>query len=269
MQRFVLIRIGRLCMIPLPMSRRDAASISIAQISAVDGGFRTTCWSKVLEAGEGGERALEELLSAYWYPLYAFLRRSGHGEHDAQDLTQGFLAHLLERQRLEQADQERGRFRSFLLGSLKHFVANSKRHHAALKRGGGYVFVPLEGQGVEERFRLDSNDALSPLELFEKSWALSVLDSAMERLGQELHQGGRGEIFEALRPRLSGGGSADVESYAKIGAGLGMSANSVTVTMHRLRHRYGEILRDEIADTVSEPGEIDEELRYLMGVVAG
>jgi len=232
--------------------------------------FATTHWSVVLNAGDsrGDEhaRALESLCRDYWYPLYAYIRRSGRSPHDAQDLTQSFFAYLLEKRLLTKADPERGRFRSFLLGSLKNFMANEWRRLNAEKRGAAQT-ISFDGQDAEERYAGESTDGNDPQSLYEKAWAVAVLDQAMNLLESEYSAAGKRTLFEKLAPRLQG--DREDSSCAEIGREMGMSEGAVKVAVHRLRQRYREVVRASVAHTVAEPLEVDGELRHLMEVLNG
>jgi RNA polymerase sigma factor (sigma-70 family) len=237
----------------------------------VNGRFATTHWSLVLAARTGrsaeSRNALEALCDAYWFPLYAFIRRQGYAAEEARDLTQGYFARLIERRDLEDVRPELGRFRSFLLASVKHFLSNELDRERAKKRSPGPPLVSLDAQDAEVRYRFEPVDALTPETLFERKWALTVLERTLGRLGEEWNEGQRAQRFEALRTHLSG--DAPAASYRDVGETLGMSEDAVKITVHRLRRRFGELLRDEIADTVREPGEVDDEIRYLLGVLRG
>ncbi len=232
------------------------------------GWFATTHWSVVLAAGQGAEpraaEALEELCQAYWYPLYAFLRRQGHSVEDAQDLVQAFLCHLLERGILQVADPRRGRFRSFLLGTLKHFVSDETKKLEAQKRGGGQPLISLNWADVEGRFQQEPADEASPDRLFERRWATTVLDRALDRLQTECVAGKRQDQFEQLQDFITG--EKGPVSYAEAAARLGISLSAVKSAILRLRRRYHEIVREEVSQTVSSLGEVEDELRYLLHV---
>jgi RNA polymerase sigma-70 factor (ECF subfamily) len=205
--------------------------------------------------------ALETLCRTYWYPLYAHVRRRGHDHHAAQDLTQEFFARLLEKNWLDSVSRDKGRFRTFLLATLDHFLANEWRHAQTLKRGGGHTIVSLEEtRAGEQRFQREAASGGEPQRAFDKTWALTVLDQALGRLQQEFAARGKAEHFEEWKSFLAREATtADCEASARR---LGISANAVAVAVHRLRGRYGELLRETVAQTV-EPAEVDEELRYL------
>ncbi len=231
--------------------------------------FATTRWSVVLAAGDsespGSREALARLCETYWYPLYAFARRWGHTADEAQDLTQEFFARLIERHYLSEVRPERGRFRSFLLASLKHFLLNERDRILAQKRGGGRAPISLEIETAEGRYRLEPSDTATPESIFERRWALTLLDRVLARLGDEYADRNRKRLFEALKVFLTG--QVEAQKYATVGGILEMSESAVKVAVHRLRRRFGELLRDEIADTVADPSEIDDEIRYLFKVL--
>jgi RNA polymerase sigma-70 factor (ECF subfamily) len=231
--------------------------------------FVTTHWSVVLSAGQSdtpraGE-ALERLCQTYWYPLYAYVRRRGYSPEDAQDLTQEFFVWLLRRNWLARADQQRGRFRSFLLTTFTRFLTNEWDKARAQKRGGGQILLPEFDSG-ETRFSLEPAGPLTPEQIFERRWALELLAKVMERLGDEFAGEGKAELFETLKPCLLGERTS--QPYAALAPKLGMTEGSVKVVVHRLRQRYRQLLREEIANTVVEPGEIEEEIRHLLAVLA-
>ncbi len=233
--------------------------------------FATTHWTVVLAAGRGASpgafEALEQLCRTYWYPLYAFIRRRGHDAHEAQDLTQGFFARFLEKNYLGDVDRSKGRFRSFLLASLKHFLANEWDRRNALKRGGGRTVIALDDREAESRYRLEPKDEWSADKIYERRWALTLLDRVLARLQEEFVSAGKAEQFEHLKLFLSLGKNA--APYADVAAKLGMTEGAVKVAVHRMRHRYRELLRNEIARTVSSPAEVEEEIRCLFQVLSG
>jgi len=210
--------------------------------------------------------ALEKLCQTYWYPLYAYVRRRGHSLEDAQDLTQAFFARLLERNWVGQADQQKGRFRSFLLSAMNHFLADEWDKARAQKRGGGLAPIPLQFDVAETRYSHEPADNVTPEHSYERRWALTLLDEVLRRLRSEYEQDGRGELFAALHPCLVGDRSS--QPYAELAVKLGISEGTVKSAVHRLRQRYRQLLRDEIAQTVVEPGEVDEELKHLFAVLA-
>jgi len=229
--------------------------------------FPTTRWTLVVAAGDPHEKearsALVSLCENYWYPLYAYLRRRGYPADQAQDLTQGFFIRMLEGRYLDRADPEKGRFRSFLLSSLKFFVADEEDRDRAHKRGGG-ALVPLEFSSGEERYRREPAHDETPERIFERRWALSVLDRVVEALHNEFVQHGRPDHFERLKVYLLGQSDAP---YAALAREMKTSEGALKVAIHRLRKRYRELFRQEIADTVADPAEVESELRYLATVL--
>jgi RNA polymerase sigma factor (sigma-70 family) len=229
--------------------------------------FPTTRWTLVVAAGDPQRKearsALVSLCENYWYPLYAYLRRRGYSADEGQDLTQEFFVRVLEGRYLDRADPEKGRFRSFILTSLKFFVADEEDRHRARKRGGG-VLVPLEFSSGEERYQREPAHDETPERIFERRWALSVLDRVVEKLRDEFVQHGRPEHFERLKVFLLGQSDA---SYAALACEMNTSEGALKVAIHRLRKRYRELFRQEIADTVADPAEVESELRYLASVL--
>jgi len=235
------------------------------------GQFATTHWSVVLATGQGpsssAQGALEQLCRIYWYPLYAYIRRRGYGHEDAQDLTQAFLLQLLERQSFARVDRGRGRFRSFLLAALNYFLADARDRANARKRGGGQPVLSFDAQTADERFRLEPVDDLSPDKLFERQWALALLDRVLARLEQEFGAAGKADLFQKLRVFLVAG-RGEV-SYAEVAPELGMTGEAVKKAVHRMRRRYHELFREEIVQTIADPAEVEDEMRYLCAVMAG
>jgi RNA polymerase sigma factor (sigma-70 family) len=231
--------------------------------------FQTTHWSVVLAAGQApsGEAhaALEKLCRAYWYPLYAFVRREGHSADEAQDLTQAFFARLLERRDFEHAQKERGRLRSFLLVSLKHFLVNEWQRARAQKRGGDQVFVPLDEILAEERFGLEPADSLTAERIYERRWALTILDQVFERLRAEYAAAGKSLLYERLKSFL--GDHNEAPTQAELATALGMTENAVKQALFRFRQRYRDLLRAEIGNTVESAAEVENEWRYLVTVL--
>ncbi len=227
--------------------------------------FATTHWSMVVSAGHSrspeASRALAILCENYWFPLYAFVRRAGYSAEDAQDLTQEFFARLLVQRFLTKVDRQKGKFRSFLLAALKHFLADEWDRAHAQKRGGSKTVISFDSLDAETRYRLEPAGDLTPEKLFEKQWALSLLEHVLSRLHGELVGEGKSALFEALKDTLTGVGAT---TYATIGAGLGMTEGAVKVAAHRMRRRYRALLREEIAQTVSSSDEIGDEIRYLL-----
>ena len=243
-------------------------SLSEQNLNAVSGGardFRTTQWSLVLKASRADDAdaaaALEKLCRAYWYPLYAFVRGRGYDPETAQDLTQSFFAALLARNQFAVADPARGRFRSFLVHSLTHFLANEWRDSQRLKRGGGAVVFSLDGLEPEERYRLEPTVESDAEKLFERRWAYTLVERALARLRAEHERAGKGQVFAELAMFLPGGeaGSTMAESADRVG----MSETAVKVAVHRLRQRFRAVFREEIAETVDNPQDIDEETRHV------
>lgn len=232
--------------------------------------FRTTRWSMVLRASDlesqAAQRDMEHLCRACWYPIYAFVRRQGYSPEDAQDLAQGFFVHVLENNVLAHADPERGRFRSFLLGALRHFVSNEARKQRTEKRGGRVTFVPLDGDDDEERFDREIAHPDSPEKLFERNWAENLLQRAVKALESDYANAGKLHLFTALQPYLAG--SANPNSYEELAKTLGMSTGTIAVSVYRMRRRYGELLREEIAQTVENPADVEQEIRMLLEAVA-
>jgi RNA polymerase sigma-70 factor (ECF subfamily) len=231
--------------------------------------FTTTHWSVVLTAMEKqspeAAAALEKLCRTYWYPLYAYVRRKGYDEHEAQDLTQEFFARLLARNYLSVADRNKGKFRSFLLGSLEHFLAREWTKAHAQKRGGGQPLFSLDEVDAENRYRLEPAHELTAEKIFDRRWATTLLEQAMARLRADYEADNKGKVFARLEVFLTG--NAPETSYVEIAASLNMSEGALKVAVHRLRQRYGELVRAEIAQTVATPEGIDEELRYLFSLL--
>jgi RNA polymerase sigma factor (sigma-70 family) len=232
--------------------------------------FVTTHWSVVLSAqdshGSHSRQALESLCRTYWYPLYSFARRAGHSPTDAEDLTQGFFARLLEKDYLKAAAIDKGRFRTFLLVALKRYLANEWDRQHAQKRGGFTAIVPIDQDLAETRFASELTNHLSPDLLFDRQWAMTLLDRTMTQLQQEYSASGRSELFDCLRLCLAKDESA--LPYTEIASRLKVTEASIKMAVHRLRSRYREILQHEIAQTVSTREEIEEEIRHLFSVFA-
>ena len=231
--------------------------------------FPTTRWSLVLQAGDPNaplaRESLAELCGAYWYPLYAYIRRRGNGPEQARDLTQDFFARAIEKGLLAEADRNRGRFRSFLRTVCAHFLANRHDWDQARKRGGGQTVLPIDSVDAEGRYALELADDLTPERIFDRGWALTLLGRVLDQLGREYVNAGKGATFEALRGMLSG--DPELHSYTEVAARLGTSEGAARVAAHRLRRRYGELLRQEIAATVAEPTEVDDEIRDLFAAL--
>ena len=231
------------------------------------GRFIPTRWTFVLAAARQGDThvgraALAELCETYWYPLYAYVRRCGHDRHDAEDLTQEFFARLLEKNTLASVSPEKGRFRSFLLASIKHFLANEWDRSQAQKRGGGKIIVSLDGASGESRHPIEPSGGLTPDRIFERQWVLTLLDRVLDQLAEEYHD--KPVHFAALKDFLTANSTPGAAATAA--KTLGLSEGAVRVAVHRLRQRYRHLLRAEIAQTVEEPSEVDAEIRRLFSV---
>ncbi len=237
----------------------------------VSGEFPLTHWSAVFAAGKDGaaraEAALTELCTTYWYPLYAFARRKGYQPADAQDLTQGFFAYLIDAQLLAKANPEKGRFRSFLLGCFIHFMAAEDERTQTLKGGSGRFIVSMDPREAEARLAREPSLDASPERLFDRHWALAVLEAGLDHLEAEFKQSGRADLLQELRPFLQGDASGP--SYTEVAQRLGTTAGTIKVTVHRLRQRYREILRAVVSRTVNSPLEVETELAHLMAALRG
>jgi DNA-directed RNA polymerase specialized sigma24 family protein len=244
----------------------ECDAISVPGISRF--GFQTTAWSLVLAAASNpttdSRQALASLCQTYWNPVYAFIRRCGHTPDQSQDLTQAFFTRLLEKQFLQGVDRQRGRFRSFLLAAVKHFLANERDRAHALKRGGGHVPISIDLLEAESWYQPAAVETTTPERLFERRWALSVLERVMACLRAEYSAMGKAELFERLEVLLTKDADARCEALA---LEMGVSAGALRMSLHRLRRKYRHVLREEIAETVSTPTEIDEEIRFLMSVL--
>jgi RNA polymerase sigma factor (sigma-70 family) len=232
--------------------------------------FVSTRWTVVLSAGDlaspHAAKALEELCRAYWYPLYAYVRRRGHAPPDAQDLTQEFFAQLLEHNWVARADRQKGRFRSFLLMVLKRFLANEWDKSKTLKRGGTMRLVALPLDTAETHYSQEPASTCTPEHIFEKQWALALLESVLNQLRDDYAEEGKAVLFDTLKPCLIG--VRESQPYSALAAELGMAEGSVKVAVFRLRERYRERLKGEIAHTVASPADVEEELRHLFRVLA-
>ncbi|HLP78868.1 MAG TPA: sigma-70 family RNA polymerase sigma factor [Candidatus Paceibacterota bacterium] len=242
-----------------------------SSVSPPAGGFALTHWTVVFAAGRpdspDAREALEKLCSAYWPPIYAFVRRQGYNPHDAQDLTQAFFARLLEKNSFADADRAKGRFRSFLLGALKHFLANEWDKANAQKRGGGKVLIPIDTSTAETSCGFEPADKATAEKVFERRWALTLLDQVLRRLRQEYIAAGREPLFEQLKQTLTE--ASRTVPYVEIASRLGTTEGAIKVAVHRLRQRYRELLRAEIASTVGSATEVEDELRSLFAALAG
>jgi RNA polymerase sigma factor (sigma-70 family) len=235
----------------------------------LSGRVATTQWSQVLAARDGSDTqaraALETLCQTYWQPLYAYIRHQGCDPEEASDLTQGFFAEFLEKDFLAAVDPSKGRFRAFLLASLRHFLSHERDRERALKRGGGVSTLSLDVEAGEAAYALRPAEAMTPIDVFERRWAMTVLDRAMSRLHEESVAAGNGTQFETLKQYLT---STEPQApYREAGEALGISEGAVATAVHRLRQRYGKCLRTEIAETVVNPAEIGDELRHMLNVV--
>jgi RNA polymerase sigma factor (sigma-70 family) len=231
--------------------------------------WATTSWTQVLAAREApsaeARLALEELCQAYWYPLYVFVRHQGHDSEEARDLTQAYFAELLEKGYLEDFDPELGRFRVFLKASIKHFLSKEREKANAWKRGGRTTVVSLDAD-VESRYELEPVDRLNPETLYERRWALTLVERVLARIREESRKGGKEAEFEQLKGLLTG--QQPRVPYSQIAAELGTTEDAVKASARRLRQRFGKMLREEIGATVAGPEEVDDEVRHLLGVIA-
>jgi RNA polymerase sigma factor (sigma-70 family) len=227
--------------------------------------FTTTHWSVVVAAGDSEspekEKALATLCRTYWPPVYSYMRRRGNDVAAAEDLTQAFFALLLEKRSIKSADQTRGRFRSFLLTSVKNFLANEWDREQALKRGGGKSLIPLDVDAAEAGYKIEPAHDDTPERVYERRWALALLDRVLDRLREEMERAGHGPRFERLRVHLVG--AAGERPYAEIAAELGLSESAMKVAVHRMRRRFAVLLRDEVAQTVDGRDKIDAEIQFL------
>lgn len=246
-------------------------SVTDSSARPYDARFMTTRWSVVLAAGRqsspDARRALESLCEAYWYPLYAFARRRGQRPDEARDLTQEFFARVLEKEYLSAADRERGRFRSFLLTVFKRFLANEHQRELAQKRGGGQQIVSIDIDDGERRLSREPADNWTAEQEFERQWALTLLEQVLGRLRDDYHAKGKGELFERLKTCLTI--EDDQDSYGTISAELNMTAGAVKVAAHRLRQRYRDLIRQEVASTVENEDDADDELGHLLKAIRG
>ncbi len=232
--------------------------------------FETTHWTVVLNAARNGSSdnlvALQQLCGIYWYPIFVFIRRKGHGQHDAEDLTQMFFVHVLSKGALEKVDQTKGRFRNFLLASVTNFLSNERDKATTQKRGGAHRLVAFDECSAEELYRHEPVDRFTPERLFERRWAFVLMERVMGKLRGEHASNGKLRIYEQLQPFLTA--EADAVALARSAECLGVEADALKVAVHRLRRRYGMLLRNEIAQTVSSPEEVEAEIRNLMSVIA-
>lgn len=235
--------------------------------TGVRGVFATTRWSVVLAAGEGAEIALEDLCRAYWRPVYGYVRRWGQSPDDARDLTQAFFGRFLEKNWVARARRDRGRFRTFLLAALKAFLADEHDRATALKRGGGNLLLSLDAGTAEQEYAAELVDNLTPDRVYEQRWAESVLQRVLSRLETEFDHGGKSGRFEVLKAFLVE--DRGEVSYSDAAAKLGMTESAVKSGIHRMRCRYGELVREEIGQTVAQASEVDDEIRHLLDILGG
>jgi RNA polymerase sigma factor (sigma-70 family) len=249
----------------------DTPATSADSSSAPREYFLTTRWTMVLSAGRKSspqsDRALGELCQAYWFPLYAYVRRRGHSKEDAEDLVQEFFARFLEKNYLEGVAAERGKFRAFLLASLKHFLANEWDKSQRQKRGGGVLHLSLDWQSAEERLQHEPADNAAPDRIFDREWALALLEQVITRLRNECAADSKSALFEQTKGYLMVGEHAT--PYAEAAKSLGVDEGAVRVAVHRLRKRYRELLREEIAGTLSDASQVQQELQSLQAALAG
>jgi len=231
--------------------------------------FPTTSWTLVAVAGEGtsleSKEALAQLCEAYWRPLYAYIRRTGHSADESGDLTQEFFAKLIEKHYLRAADRERGRFRTYLLASLRHFLSNEWDRARTVKRGGGAAITSLDVEDGERLYRLEPADPTTPERIFERRWALTVLDRAMQRLREEFVSGGKAELFHGIQPFLTG--DCDPGAYARAAPVVGMTTGALKVAVHRARRRFASAVREEVAATLDREEDIEDEIQYLLAAL--
>ncbi|MBN8623903.1 MAG: sigma-70 family RNA polymerase sigma factor [Planctomycetes bacterium] len=231
--------------------------------------FDTTQWSVILRARDASvdetREAVSHLAQAYWYPLYVFSRRQGNNEHDAMDLTQGFFVHVLNGRILENVSPEKGRFRSFLLAAFRNFMANQRRASGAERRGGGTTILSLDAEDVASRYAREPSHDETPEVSYHRNWAEALLVNVRRKLADDYHKAGKSELFALLEPHLTGQG--DAESRTRIGRKFQLSVGAVNMSIHRLRRRFGELLRQEVAATVVDPADVDDELLWLMNAV--
>jgi RNA polymerase sigma factor (sigma-70 family) len=231
--------------------------------------FNTTHWSVVLAAGEEGSEqatvALSRLCQTYWFPVYAFIRKRGHSPEQAEDFTQEFFAVFLEKNYVAKAARDRGRFRVFLMSSVENFLHNQYDRAQAQKRGGGQKLISLDGADAEERYQIEPVEEADPVRVYEQQWAATLLETVLNRLRNEFGAEGRAGLFDDLQAHLWG--EAETIPYPQLAEKFGLSAGNVKTIAHRLRERYRGVLREEISQTVAKPGEVDDEIQYLMRIV--
>jgi DNA-directed RNA polymerase specialized sigma24 family protein len=245
------------------------SSPSAGPPGAVGARFQTTQWSLVVAAGQGGsptaEQALARLCALYWYPVFAFVRRKGHSPEDAQDLTQGFFARLIEKGDLGDADRSRGRFRTFLLTACQHYLANERDRELARKRGGGIAPVPIDAAVAERRYQRAFAHDETPERVYDRQWSLTLLDGVFETLRDEYASNGKAEMFVRLKEFVNA--DEDAGTHADAARELGTTAGAVKVAVHRMRKRFREELLRSVADTLGPGQDVDEEIRQLLGTL--
>lgn len=233
--------------------------------------FTTTHWSVVLNAQDPAspeaKDALEKLCGTYWYPLYVFVRRQGYDDATAKDLTQGFFAKLLEKNYLADVRPENWKFRTFLLVALKHFISDEWDKARALKRGGDRIIVSLDETTGEDRYRHEPVDLMDAEKLFDRRWVMTLLERARARLEEEYRLADKAVLYERLQ--IFDSGDHDIPSYAEVAPELGLSESGLRTAVHRMRQRHRELVREEVAQTVNSPAEVDEEIRHLLRVISG
>jgi RNA polymerase sigma-70 factor (ECF subfamily) len=233
-------------------------------------GFATTRWSVVVSAGRRtspqSEQALAELCQAYWYPLYAYVRRRGYRREEAEDLTQAFFERLLQKNDLQGLHRDQGKFRAFLLASLKHFLANEWNRSQRAKRGGGIIHLSLDWQSADERYKLDPPDTVSPDQLYDHAWAVALLERVLLRLHDECTAAGKAALFQRAKPFLMLG--EETIPYREAGQDLGLDEGAMRVNVHRLRKHYRDLLHDELRQTLADPNMVAEELHSLRTALA-
>ena len=234
--------------------------------TTTDRQFPDTRWSLIIDARDGTEsavhRSLEQLCQAYWQPLYAFVRHSGRSPEDAADLTQGLFSSLISYRSLERVSGDRGRFRSFLIAAMKNHMSDEKAHRQTMKRGGDVLHVPIDPEGAEQGYAAKLRDDLTAEQIYDRRWALTVLESVLERLREEYRQRDQQKLFDAIKDHLEWNG--DGKSYAEVGAVLGLSVGAVEQAVYRLRKRYRHLLEEEVRQTVNSRGDLRDELRELI-----
>jgi DNA-directed RNA polymerase specialized sigma24 family protein len=233
--------------------------------------FAGTRWSVVMKArnkeSPEARKALSELCGLYWYPLYAFVRRSGHGHHEAEDMTQGFFQHLISKDGLVHVDPAKGKFRSFLISSMKNFLTNERERSGALKRGGGQVPVSIDMAAADGRYSCELADTSTPEAVYDRQWAMTLLETVMNILKHEYESRGKSDVFDALHENIAGN-AGGVVFYSELAVRLDTTEGNLKIMVHRLRRQFGEALRKEIAQTVESDADVDDEIRHLMACLS-